>query len=483
MSLKKKALGGVLWTLGQQMSVQGINFLVQIMLARLLLPEAFGLIAMIQIFLAIGTALMDSGMTSSLIRTREADQRDYSTVFFMNICSSVFLYAIVYFSAPVISVFFEQPQLILIIRVYCTSFIIQALVAVQSTRLTKEMNFKLQMYMQIPASIFGGLTGVLLAYNGFGVWSLVWMHIITTFLFMIQHWFRTEWKPTLVFDKAKFRYHFNFGYKITFSALLTTLYTNSYTLIIAKMFSVSQLGFYNQADTLRMFPVKNLTTALQKVTFPLFSAIQNDNERLRTVFAKITALVFFIVYPVMLVLFIVAEPLFRIVLTEKWVPAVPYFRFLCIIAIVYPISMYNLNVILAKGRSDLHLKLEFWKKGCSILSLFLIIPYGIWGVIYASAISMLIHASFNAYFSGKLMNYSILNQFKDIAPIIFVGGSALCIVLAINSLFLGGYLINDFAIVASSTAIYMTLYILISLLVRIPAVFEVKQILNLIKDR
>src|SRR5690606_76912 len=300
MSLKKKAINGILWTLGQQIGVQGINFVVQIILARLLKPEAFGLIAMIQVFLAIGVALMDSGMISSLIRTKDADQADYSTVFFINLFSSIIIYLILFFTAPFIASFFEQPLLELIIRVYTLSFIIQALVGVQSARLTKEMNFKLQMYMQIPSSVIGGVVGIILAYQGFGVWSLVWMHLVKTFLFMIQHWFKTKWKPSLIFDKQKFKYHFNFGYKLTLSSLLTALYTNSYTLVIAKMFSATQLGFYNQANTLRMFPIRNLTTALQKVTYPLFSSIQDDNQKLKSVFKRITLLVFFIVYPVML---------------------------------------------------------------------------------------------------------------------------------------------------------------------------------------
>src|SRR5690606_2641116 len=422
MSLKRKALSGVIWTFGQQISVQGINFVVQIVLARLLLPEAFGLIAMIQIFMAIGQTLMDGGMTSSLIRTKNPDQADYSTVFFINLFSSVIIYFVLFLIAPFIAAFFDQPLLTLILRVYTFSFIIQALVGVQTTRLTKAMNFKLQMYMQIPSTLIGGVSGVFLAYKGYGVWSLVWMQLITTTLFMLQHWFWTDWKPSLIFDKQKFIYHFNFGYKLTFSALLTALYTNSFTLVIAKMFSATQLGHFNQANTLRMFPVRNLTTALQKVTYPLFSSIQDDDQKLKAVFRKITLLVFFIIYPVMLSLILIAEPLFRFVLTEKWLPAVPYFQILCISAIVYPLSMYNLNIVLAKGRSDLHFKLEVIKKGGSVLFLLLVFPFGIWGVVYASAISMFIHALVNSFYSGRLINYPLTEQLKNLVPIILVGG-------------------------------------------------------------
>lgn len=224
MSLKQKTISGIAWTLGQQVGVQGINFFVQILLARLLVPADFGLIAMVQVFMTIGAALMDGGMTSSLIRTKNADNRDYSTVFYMNIMASILIYGIVFFAAPLIASFFDQPLLTLLVRVYTLSFVIQALVGVQTTKLTKEMNFKLQMYMQLPSTLIGGIVGVVLAYQNYGVWSLVWMQLIMSFLFMIQHWFRSNWKPTLLFDKVKLKEHFGFGYKITLSTLLTTLF-------------------------------------------------------------------------------------------------------------------------------------------------------------------------------------------------------------------------------------------------------------------
>lgn len=481
MSLQRKAISGLIWTFTQQVGVQGINFIVQIILARLLLPEVFGLIAMIHVFMAIGTALMDSGMTSSLIRTKNTDQSDYSTVFFINFFSSIIIYLVLFFTAPYIALFFDQPLLSSIVRVYTLSFIIQALLAVQSARLTKEMNFKLQMYMQIPSSIIGGTIGIVMAYKGFGVWSLVWMHLVTTFLFMIQHWFRTDWKPSLIFDKQKFKYHFNFGYKLTLSSLLTALYTNSYTLVIAKMFSATQLGFYNQANTLRMFPVRNLTTALQKVTYPLFSSIQDDNQKLKSVFKRITLLVFFIVYPVMLILILVAEPLFRFVLTEKWLPAVPYFQILCISAIVYPLSMYNLNIILAKGRSDLHFKLEIIKKGASVLFLLLVFPFGIWGVVYAAAISMFIHAFVNSFYSGRLINYPLTEQLKNLLPILLIGGITFIGVFFFDKVIISNLGATDFITILLILSLFFSVYLFTSIIFKINSLVEIKNIVQNLK--
>jgi O-antigen/teichoic acid export membrane protein len=472
MSLKSKTLTGVLWTFSQQFSVKVLSFLVHIILARLLLPEVFGLIAIVGIFVTIGQTLVDGGMTSSLIRTQNADQKDYSTVFFLNLISSVIIYFILFFSAPLIASFFELPQLTSLVRVYTLTFIIQALSGVQNTRLTKELNFKLQMYMQIPATICGGIVGVIFAYSGYGVWSLVLMYLTTTTLFMLQHWFRTDWRPDFIIDKEKFKLHFNFGYKVTLSGLITELYHHSYTLIIGKMFSATQLGFYNQANTLRMFPVQNLTSALRKVTYPVFSSVRDDNERLKAMFKKITALVFFVVTPVMLFLAVIAEPLFRFVLTEKWLPAAPYFQILAISAIVYPLSMYNLNIVLAKGRSDLHLKMELIKKIGSALFLFLIIPYGIWGVIYAQTISMLIHAYVNALYCGKLISYPVGNQIIDVLPIFL-----LCLFITVSTYYLNVFLLSnllesDLLIIITNLIVYFTLYLLCSKLFRFKEFIE-----------
>lgn len=473
MSLKKKTISGVAWTLGQQVGVQGINFFVQILLARLLLPSDFGLIAMVQIFMTIGAALMDGGMTSSLIRTKNADNRDYSTVFHMNMLASILIYAIVFFAAPLMARFFDQPILTALVRVYTISFVIQALVGVQTTKLTKEMNFKLQMLMQLPSTIVGGIVGVVLAYKGYGVWSLVWMQLIMSFLFMIQHWIWSDWKPTLLFDKTKLKEHFGFGYKITLSTLLTSLYSESYTIIIGKFFPASQLGFYKQARTLSMFPVSNLTKALQKVTYPLFSNLQDNNDKLKVVFQKITAVVFFVVTPTMLFLVVAAEPIINLVLTDKWLPAVPFFQILCVSALFYPLSMYNLNIILAKGRSDLHFKLEILKKGLSLIVLFISMPFGITGIVVASGISMLIHAIVNSVYSGRLIDFTFFEQLKQVVPILIIGIFVSGLIILIMSLINENYYINnDFLNITVSLLMFGILFYTISKIFKIKALKE-----------
>lgn len=417
MSLKKQTVSGLFWTFSQQFGVQLINFVVQIILARILLPAEFGLIGMITVFIAIGNTLMDSGLTSSLIRTPNPDQRDYSTVFFINLVGSILAYVILFFSAPFIARFYKQDILTGIIQVYTISFIIRAFVNVQTTRLTKEMDFKTQMTIQIPSVLGGGILGIVLAYMGFGVWSLVWMNLAQSTLSTIQHWVGTGWRPDWIFDRERFKHHFKFGYKLTLSGLLNTIYQNLYNLIIGKYFSATQLGFYTRAQTLQTFPVVNISNALNKVTYPLFSSIQHDNIRLKSIYKRLMVQVVFWVTPVMVGLILVAEPLFRLVLTEKWLPAVPYFQILCLSGIMYPLQMYNLNILNVKGRSDLSLRLEVIKKVIITVGIICSVSFGIYGLLYFQVITSLFSFYINSYYSGRMINYPVTEQVKDIAPI------------------------------------------------------------------
>ncbi|MFC0775994.1 lipopolysaccharide biosynthesis protein [Terrimonas alba] len=420
MSLKQKTIQGLFWTLGQQFSGQLISLIVQIFLARLLVPESFGLIAMLQIFIALSKSLVDSGMTNSLIRDNKIDQRDYSTVFFINIFVSFFLYIIIYFSAPLVSRFYEQPQLTSIIRVYSLIIIIQALNAVQITKLIKEMKFKLQMILELPSIILGSFVGLYLAYNGYGVWSLVWMYLIRSIIWTLLHWSFSKWTPDFIFDLKKLKYHFHFGYKLTLSGLLDILFKNSYSVLIGKFFNITQLGYYDRAVTFRNITQDSISTALGKVTYPMFVNIQDNPVRLKLVFKQILMQVLFIIAPLMIILSLIAEPAFRWILTEKWIPAVPYFQILCIAGILHPLHVYNLNILKVKGRSDLFLKLEIYKKIMMTILIICSIPFGIYGLLYVQILISIFSYLINAMYSGKLVNYSLYDQIKDILPIILL---------------------------------------------------------------
>lgn len=418
MSLRKQATTGMVWTFTQQFGNQLINFIVSMILARILLPEQFGLIGMIAIFISIGTALLDSGLTQSLIRSKELDQEDYSTVFYFNLTASILIYTLIFFTAPLIAAFYEQSILTPIIRLYCITFIISAFSAVQQARLTQKMDFKTQTIIGIPSAILSGIIGISMAYKGFGVWSLVWSGISGAFFSALQLWIYSKWRPSWVFNFTKFKEHFNFGYKLTLSGLLDKIFSNIYLIVIGKYFTAAQVGFYTRAQTTKQLPVKNISAALNKVTYPLFASIQDDDIRLKRVYSQLMQMVVFVVTPVMVLLAVIAEPLFVFLFTDKWLPAVPYFQILCATGILYPIHSYNLNVLKVKGRSDLFLRLEIIKKIVIIIAIASTIKFGIIAMIYGQVFTSIAAFFINTHYTGKFLNYTAWQQARDIFPTI-----------------------------------------------------------------
>ena len=432
MSLKKQASSGFTWTFIQQFGHQFIGFVVSMILARILLPEEFGLIGMIGIFIAIGTGLMDSGLNQSLIRGKEMDQGDYSTVFFFNLISSIVLYVIIYFCAPLIANFYDQPVLTNLVRVYCLIFIISAFAAVQNARLTKKLDFKTQTIIAIPASIVGGIVGITMAYTGFGVWSLVWSSLVVSLVGTVQLWFYSKWTPDLIFDIKKFKDHFNFGYKLALSGLLDKIFNNIYLIVIGKYFAASQVGFYTRAETLKHLPVRNIANALNKVTYPLFATIQDDDVRLKRVYRQLMQMVTFVVAPVLIFMAVLGEPIFVFLFTEKWLPAVPYFQILCLTGILYPIHAYNLNILKVKGRSDLFLKLEIIKKILLLISIALTIQFGIYALLFSQVLFSVLAFGINTHYTGKFLNYTTWDQSRDVIPTILLGAFSGAVVFLVD---------------------------------------------------
>lgn len=431
-SLRKTALSGMVWTFIQQASTQGIGFIVSIILARLLLPSEFGLIALLSVFIAVGTTLINSGLSLSLIRTKEVDDDDYSTVFYFNLIISVTIYFIIFITAPYIADFYNQPQLSSIARVYTITFIITSLAVVQNTRLTKEMDFKKQTIISIPSLIISGCVGIFLALNNFGVWSLVWSAIVKEIAHVIQLWWWSPWKPLLRFKAEKIKQHFKFGYKMTIASVINTLFEDIYTIVIGKFFDPTQVGFYNRSYTFRQLPIRSLGNVLNKVTFPLFSKIQDNDKQLKNVYKRIMQLSIFIVAPTLLFMSALAEPLFRFLFTEKWMSSAPYFQLLCIAGIFYPINAYNLNILAIKGRSDLVLKLSLIKRVFIIAVILIVFKWGIYGLLFGQIFLSIFLTYVNSYYCDKLINYSFLSQIKDLSPIIIVSLIATSVIYGVD---------------------------------------------------
>jgi O-antigen/teichoic acid export membrane protein len=476
MSLKERAVSGILWSLWQQFSGKMVSFCISIFLARMLEPAQFGLIAMLSLFIAIGNMLLDSGLTASLIRTPDADQRDFSTIFYFNLVGSTILYILLFLAAPLIADFYNQPLLKAVVRVYGLILILNAFFGVQSTLLIKDMKFRKQTNIQVPAAIGGGLLGIGLAKMGYGVWSLVWMGLFTSFLSTAMHWIYSAWRPALIFDRECFKRHFHFGYKMTLSGMLDTVYQNLYLIIIGKYFSASQLGFYARAESISQLPIGNISAAVNKVTYPMFAEISDDVVQLKNVYKRLMQQVLFWNAPALIFLCVIAQPLFHFLLTDKWLPAVPYFKILCISGIMYPLHAYNLNVLKVMGKSALFLKLEVVKKVLSVAGIILFIRFGIYGLLYFQLFFNFVAYYINSIYSGRLIFYPVKEQIEDILPILVLAGG-LGISCYFFDLFLIHMFVPDLIRIVVIGLLYTLFYYAFSMLVKLPAIGDFKQLI------
>jgi len=477
MSLIYKARSGIIWSIGQQFSSKFISLFITIILARILSPAEFGLIAMLSICIAIGNSLMDSGLTSSLIRTHRIGQKDCSTIFFFNLIGSVAVYIILFLTAPLIAEFYRQPLLNNIVRVYGLTFLINAFFSIQNTLLTKEMRFKLQTAIQIPSVIIGGCLGIYLAKNGFGVWSLVWMNLLNASVSTILHWYFSPWRPRLIFNKKSFKKHFHFGYKMTLSGLLDTIYQNLYTVIIGRFYAATQLGFYSRAESLSQLPIGIISTSINKVTYPMFSSISNDDVKLKVVYRKLMQQVLFWNAPILIFLAVIAEPLISLLLTDKWLPAVQYFQILCMAGILYPVHAYNLNILKVKGHSGQFLKLEIIKKVLSIIGIICVIPFGILGLLYFQLFYTVFAYYINSSYSGKLIGYPLKEQLYDIIPILVLSALVGLGCFYLDKWYTNYYSLNNLLRIFSIGVIYGGFYLGISNLIRLTAIIDFKQLI------
>lgn len=475
MSLKDKALTGVFWTYVQQFGTQLISFVVSIFLARILLPEEFGLIGMIAIFMGIGTTLFDGGMTSSLIRSDNLVDSDYSTVFIFNLFVSVAIYIIIFIIAPFIADFYNQPILKNITRVYSLSFVFSSIGAVQNTILTKKMNFKRQAILTIPSLITASVVALIMANLGYGVWSLVGMTLINTFVLSVILWFSSTWNPKFIFSTDKFRKHFNYGYKLTLSGILDIIFTNIYQIVIGRFFSASIVGYYTRANQLMMLPVGNVSTALNKVAFPLFSEMQSDTQRLKQAYKRIMLLVLFIINPVIMLMSVLAEPLTRFLFTDKWLPMVPIFQVLALSGLLYPLHLYNLLILQVRGRSDLFLKLEVVKKILSAIILAVSFYFGLYGLLWGQLIFSILALFINTYFAGNMINYTMKQQLLDIIPLFILVGF-IGFVVYVSDKFLFSNLVDVVRLIVNSV-IGLCFYLGLSYIFKFSSLLEIKNII------
>lgn len=420
MSIQQQATKSVFWSAIERFSVQGVQFLLSLIVARILLPTDYGLIAMLGIFMAIAQTFIDSGFVNALIQKKDRSDVDYSTVFYFNIVQSVVLYLLLYVSAPYISVFYEEEALVSIIRVVGLTLIINSFGIVQQVKMTILLDFKRLAVASLCSVIVSGSIGVWMAYAGFGAWALVYQSLLNNLLRVVLIWVFSGWKPLLCFSMESFRGLFSFGSKLLLSTLLHTFYTNLYTLIIGKKFSAGELGFYNRAFTLAQFPSSNLTNVIVRAVYPIQCRLQDDPEQLNRIFLKYMRMACFLIFPVMIGLCALAEPLVRLVLTDKWLPAVPLLQILCVAYMWDPVMKINHNMLNVKGRSDYFLFAEIFKKIIAFTIMFATIPFGV--KVMCSGLILYAFADMGIimFYCKKLTNIGFGQQVKTLLPVVLL---------------------------------------------------------------
>lgn len=387
-----------------------------IIMARILTPADYGLVGMLAIFIAVSQSIIDSGFSQALIRKQDRSEIDNSTVFYFNIGVGIVLYFLLFFSAPLIARFYDEPLLIPITRVIGLSLVFNSLTIVQRALLTINLDFKTQAKASFVGVILSGIVGIVLAHTGFGVWAIVWQQIVNLSAITILLWFFSHWKPIWGYSWKSFWELFGFGSKLLASGLLDTIFKNLYLIVIGKFFKASDLGYYTRAHQFTDFASSNITGIFQRVTYPILCTIQNDDARLSDVYRRLLKTSAFIIFPLMMGLAAVAKPMIISFLTEKWLFAALLIQILCFSQMWYPVHAINLNLLQVKGRSDLFLKLEIIKKIITVIMLCITLPLGLIPMCFGMIISSIIALIINTHYTGKLINLGFLKQMMDLLP-------------------------------------------------------------------
>lgn len=420
MKLMNRQIGvGVLWNLGGLFLTRGASTLFMLFLARLLAPEAFGLIAMATVVFELANSFVNSGLGTALIRSKNVSTADLNTVFYTNLGLSLVIYAAIFGGAPYIATFYSQPELAALIQVMGIVVFINAAKVVQVAVLSRKMDFKTQVKANTSATAVSGALAIVAAYKGWGVWSLVVQMLSQAAISAAILWIAGNWRPSLKFSAESFLRLFSFGRNLLAEGLLQVAFENSYILVIGRFFSAELTGLYFFARKISNLISQQLTSAVQQATFPALATLQDNNEALKYKYRQIMQLMMFLIAPSMVLLASLASTLFGFLFDDRWLSAVPFLQLLCVVGVLYPIHAMNVNLLNVKGRSDLVLKIGFVKKAISLALLFLAIPYGVIGVVFSQIIGSFLALIPNTYFSQSLIGYSFFDQVKDALKPVF----------------------------------------------------------------
>lgn len=467
-SLKNKAITGMIWNSIDKIAIKGIAFIIGIILARILMPSDYGLIGMLAIFIAFSDLFVGGGISQALIQKTDRTDIDYSTIFHFNLIVGVICYLILFFSAPLIAQFFNAPQLSMLTRVLTLIIIINALTIVQQTRLTIILDFKTQAIISLFSVVVGGTIGLTLAYNGFGVWSLVAQMLSSSIVRAASLFYVNKWMPMLTFSGASFKKLFGFSSKLLAAGFVATVVNNLYSILIGKIFTPKDLGFYTKAKEYPELLSATLSTVLQGVSFPILASLQADQDRMVSVYSRMMGMVVFFVIPTLALFALLCEPFVRFFLTEKWLPVVPLMQWLCFARMITPISSLNMNILNAIGRSDLFFLVDISKLPLTMAALVITIPMGLTAVVIGHFVTSFICYFINAYYPGKFFGFGPIKQIKEMWRVICATLLMTSVVCISNT-----FLSSDLFKLLIGVPLGISFYILVAFLLKIKEVGEV----------
>lgn len=432
---------GFIWSAAERFSIQGIGFLLSIIIARIVSPSSYGLIVMIQVFLSFSQLFIDSGFANALIQKKNRNEIDYYTVFIFNMVVAASIYCLLFIAAPYIADFYNEPQLTNITRVVSLNLILSSLSIVQKTRLTINLDFKTQTKAGLIAVIISGIVGIICAYSGMEVWALVIQGLLSTTIITLALMYFSRWMPKLQFSRESFNGLFKYGSKLLANNILTSIYINIYNLVIGKKYSSADLAFYNRAFTLSQFPSSNIAEVLNRVIFPIMTKVQDDRDKLKECYFKYLHLSHYIILPLMGLLIVLAKPLIIVLLTEKWLPTVPYLQIFCVNFMLYPILQQSGNPVAAIGHVGILLKYQFVKRAVSLIILLVTIGMGIPAICIGVVVSSIFETCINVFVEKKEIGIGYMEQIKTQMDVILLTAVA-CIIAYLPTLFIGNSLLQ-----------------------------------------
>ena len=456
-SIKSKVLSGFIWEFAERISAQLVTFIVSIILARLLSPDHYGAIAIVNVYIAIANVFVSSSFGNSLIQKKDADDKDFSSVFYFNIALGIIIYFIIYLTAPFVSSFFNMGVLCPVFRVLGLRIIVASVNSVQHAYVAKKMMFKRFFWSTLGGTLVSGVVGIIMAYRGYGIWALVAQYMTNTTVDTIVLWFTVKFRPKLMFSFKRLGGLFSYGWKLLVSALLNTGYNELRSLVIGKMYTSADLAFYNKGKSFPVLVVNNVNTSIQNVLFPAMSKEQEKKERVKAMMRRSIRTSSYIMLPLMMGLALVSEPLITFLLTKKWIASVIYLQISCFVHVLTPIQTANLQAIKALGRSDIFLKLEIIKKIMGITILIISARYGVLYIALSNIIVSVVSSVINSYPNKKLLNYSYMSQIKDV-----FNGIIPLLAMIVSVFYVGFINIAPLALIIIQVAVGAFVYIFVS---------------------